>query len=527
MPRLTAIVKNPLISRLDILEWVLLVAVGLALVVHFRMATLGWDHSVGGPHDFRQSQTAIAAWYFLQEGPELDYKIPVLGPQWRLPHELPVYQAVVAGWSRITGMPLEPSGRLISLLSFYGCLLSLVGLLRTLKQERLVILGALLLILSTATYIFYSRTFLIEPMALLLSLLFVWGAMRILYRDASARWSDLWLVPVTILAATIKLTTFSVSFGLVLMLTGLRLLDWKSLKHAAGWRSRGLALGGLLLLGMLSAVAWNKFVLYSWSLSPQYADAHLGMHGWNFGELMLRNRSEYWGRIFRHMLALPFGSALIAFVGLAGFAFAPRPQRLLAFAFLAAWFSGFLVWGNLYYVHDYYGYASAIFFVCWVTISLNGARRAFPALRWPAAILFMIFAIGQFTHYRETLYYGSQVDDWGAGKRAFAMALREQVAPEEVLLIFGEDWSPFIPYYAQRYANMVRWEGYWAGGRYAESLEMMRAENRHFGGVVVRNDPVWIADFAAFCKHYDLHVGEPQPFGSQEFTFYKVIRQFP
>ena len=513
--------------KLSALEWLLLAGLCLATLIHLYLVTLGWNNSLGGAHDFRQTQTAIATWYFLQGGAELDYRIPVLGPQWRLPHELPVYQAVVAGWCRFTGMPLEPAGRLFSLLSFYACVGVLIGILKTLRQPMMVILGALILMFSTATYIYYSRTFLIEPMALLFSLLFLWGCLRILHREASPGWRDLWLVPVTAIAATIKLTTFSVSMGLVVMLVGLELLNLSQLRTRPGWQRRLAVMAATLAIGVLAAFLWNKFVLHSWSLSPQYADAHIGMHKWNFGELRIRNDPAYWGRIYAHMLALPFGSGIIALVSLVAFTFAPREQRVRAFAFLAAWMSGFLVWGNLYFVHDYYGYASAIFFILFAVASLHGLTLTWKWLRWPVGLFFLVLATGQFLHYRHTLYYGSQIDDWGVAKRDFAVSIQQYVKPDDVLLIFGEDWSPFIAYYSQRYANMVRWEGYWVEGRYLESLNLMRAEGRRFGGVVVRKTPAWLADFEGFRNHYHLKITDAPVIDTPDFLFYQVTESFP
>lgn len=509
------------------LETLLLIILASAFCTHLFLATRGWTQSLGGPHDFRQTQTAIATWYFIEDGPALDYKIPVLGPNWRLPHEFPLYQAIVASLVKTFGTPLEPTGRFVSLLCFYLCLPVLAGILRLLRYDRVVVYGVLLLTLSTSTYIFYSRTFLIESLALLLSLLFVWSAMRILQRDGTPKRSDFFIFIFGALAALVKVTTFSVSFGLVLLLVGVRLLETGAFWRDPVWRSKVYLLGGAIIVTLVAAFAWNQFILHSWSQSPQYANAHLGIHRWNFGELTQRNRPQFWGQMFSHVLEKPFGSILLALVSLTAFTFSPRAYRLRAFAFLCAWFSGFLVWANLHYVHDYYIYAGAVFFICWSVISLRGASVAHPFLRWPVGIVLAIFTVGQFAHYLDNLYFESQIHDWGREKRDFAVGLQDHVPTGEVLLILGDDWSPFIPYYAERLANMVRWPRFWAGKIYAESLALMAEEGRTFGGIVIRNTEEHLRDFQAMKAAFHLEVGESVYSSYETWVFYPLLSPFP
>lgn len=518
-------VKQPF--NLSGLESLLLLALLCAGGMHLYLATLGWTQSLGGPHDFRQTQTAIATWYFIHDGYALDYKIPVLGPNWRLPHEFPLYQAIVASLVRVFGTPLEPTGRFVSLFFFYACLPVLAGILRVLRFDRLVIFGALLLTLSTSTYIFYSRTFLIESLALFLSLLFVWSALRLLMRDGPPNRSDTLLFVSGILAVLVKVTTFSVGFGLILLLAGVYLLQANGFWKDRVWRFKLYVLAGAIVASMSVAFLWNQFILHSWSQSPQYAQAHLGIHRWNFGELAQRNRPEFWGRMFSHVIEQPFGSMILALVSLAAFAFSPRVYRLPAFAFLCAWFSGFLVWANLHYVHDYYIYAGAVFFICWAAISLRGVAAAYPLLSWPTGIALIAFTIGQFAHYFANLYYESQIHDWGTEKRDFARDLQALVPEDQVLIIFGDDWSPFIPYYAERFANMVRWPNFWASKAYAKTLEMMAEEGRVFGGVVIRNTDEHLRDFRNMERTFGLQTGEPVESRYGTWVFHPMVSLFP
>jgi hypothetical protein len=61
----------------------------LALVIALVCVTHELDKPLLGPHSFRQTQTAISAFYMAQDPwMFLDYITPVLGPPWKIPMEL-------------------------------------------------------------------------------------------------------------------------------------------------------------------------------------------------------------------------------------------------------------------------------------------------------------------------------------------------------------------------------------------------------------------------------------------------------
>jgi hypothetical protein len=62
---------------------------------------------------FRQTQTALTAYWLWRGGPWLAYETPVLGFPWSVPIEFPLYQGLVASL-RAIGIPIEIGGRLIS-----------------------------------------------------------------------------------------------------------------------------------------------------------------------------------------------------------------------------------------------------------------------------------------------------------------------------------------------------------------------------------------------------------------------------
>src|SRR5262249_24099130 len=143
----------------------------LACFAYFVYAVqLGWHGSLIEDQGFRQTQTAITAYYMVGQAPKLAYETPVLGPPWSIPFEFPLYQWLVAGIVTALHTPLDQTGRFVSI-AFYLLTLfpanQILKELRFSKPSRLVILA---LLLTSPFYIYWSRSFLIESTALFLSL---------------------------------------------------------------------------------------------------------------------------------------------------------------------------------------------------------------------------------------------------------------------------------------------------------------------------------------------------------------------
>jgi hypothetical protein len=504
----------------------LALAVLAALVTHLNLASTGWYHTLSVAHNFRQTQTAIAAYYMLQDGLELDYRVPVLGPNWRLPHEFPAYQWTVVAVVKLTGMGLEQAGRLVSLASFYACALLVVLLLRNLGFGRAVAGYALLLLLSTATYIFYSRTFLIESFALMLTLAYVALACGCLFHGG-ARWKYVLLFPAGMLAAVGKVTTFSTGMGLLLLIMAAWLVMHRETIGDKAACRRMLVPACSILLAVIAALLWNRFIMHSWSASPQYADARNSIHMWSFGAWKLRSSQEFWSSVFRYGIHLPFGSIVLPLLAFACHTVAPRKHRYLGLGFFAAWCAGFLVWSNLFQVHDYYYYATAAYLVIWAAIALHGLATRFPVLRWPVLAFVLLFTSGQFYRYTKSHYYEGQIYDWEVAKVIFAREVGDQTPESGVLMILGEDWNPMIAYYAGRYANMVRWPQDWCSAPYLSSVHMMEAEGRYFSGIVLFNQAEIMDELAPLVTYFGFNLAEPRYSDCGQWIFYQILDPGP
>lgn len=240
----------------------------------------------------------------------------------------------------------------------------------------------------------------------------------------------------------------------------------------------------------------------------------------------MRLDAGFWERIYERGIRDPFGSVIILLVGLTGFTLAPRRLRMIAFCCLAAWFSGFLVWSNLFFVHHYYFYENTFFLILWVVLSLGGTIEWKPILRYPVVALVLLMTVGQFQHHYTGPTRQGQINDWGSEKTEFGSMVGTRLDAQEVLMVLGDDWNPIIPFYAGKYALMVRWPNFWEGDAYRESIVRMQSENRNFGGIVVRNEISIMEEFTRLLSHFEVEVGSPQFSRHNQWVFYPV-NHFP
>ena len=71
------------------------------------MVSHAWNASILDRYEFRQVQTALSAFWVIQDGFRLDYLTPIFGPPWSIPMEFPIYQWSIAALVGLTQMPLE------------------------------------------------------------------------------------------------------------------------------------------------------------------------------------------------------------------------------------------------------------------------------------------------------------------------------------------------------------------------------------------------------------------------------------
>jgi hypothetical protein len=430
----------------------------------------GIQRPINDPHSFRQSQTAISAYWMVgQPDTFAGYTTPIFGLPEAIPFEAPFYQYLMARAHELSGVPLDAAGRAVSI----GAFLLLVILAGWLARETGLSADGQdyirILLLSSPVYLFWSRAVLIESTALLLAVAGVCAVLAAVNRRSLG-----WLLVgalVGSMAALAKVTTWAVAAGCgCLLVLAQGVAQGGSPEPGRprprwGWLAAGLLAAMLPVIPAKLWIAWTDQVKVLNEFGRTLTSAELS--AWNFGSLSQRLGKELYvgqlGWVRRYLISwstLPLALLLLAL----GYRACARDWRrwLLPVAFLGAFASGPLIFANLYYVHDYYWYASGI----WLLFALAAVLVLIPLRPQLAGIdsgkvalgLVLLFAAGGYASWWRTLrplISDHRVEGttnrpgWEEIARWRALAQRE-VLPAERLLVFSGGYSAFWMYYAER-----------------------------------------------------------------------------
>lgn len=425
-------------------KWLLASTLAAALGYYLYCASIGWWHTILDAYGFRQTQTAITAYYAVLDGFRLSYLTPVLGPPWSIPMEFPLYQWVVAAGVRLFGTPLDQTGRTVSVVFHLLTLVPLYCVLEEFKVRRLHRVVALSLLLASPLYILYSRSFMIETCALFLSLSFLCVSLR-----TRRGWQYVVLAgALGSLAAVVKITTFipyAVAAALCAVVHGLRNKSVRSLCGAA-------------LAGGVSLAAGLVWTAYADTVKEQNPLGHYitsgALRDWNFGSLSQKFDHAVWATVYERMSYVTgVGTvAPVAAVLLVALVCGVRRERLAqAAACLAMFCFAPVLFTNLYFAHDYYFVANGIFLLLAVAFPIIGMleKRALVGVVCLHVCL-LGMAYGYVEHYGRR-HQTKNID----AHMAFCAQLKERTPPGAVNVLVGLDWDSMIPYYSERKALML------------------------------------------------------------------------
>ncbi len=445
----------------------LAVGVLLALSLAVRMRNLA--SPLVEEHAFRQTQTAITVWTFVEEGiAPFAYQTPVFGPPWRLPFEFPLFQIAAAVLARAGGSSIDVACRLTNLSFFYLSALCLYGLCRMHFRPRAASACILVAYAWLPYAIFWSRTAMIDYCSVFLALGYAYWFLRWLRDDGP--WHALGLaVAFGCLAALVKVTTVpavAVAMGWPALLE-----VREALRRAGGWRPssvgrllsvrRRLFAGSLVaaLLPLAVAFAWEAASLRVRLASPAtqwFAPENLSL--WLFGTWQQRADPRFWWIIARRFWAFAPGAfALLPLLG----AWCVLRSRREGRAFLLSMSVGGLVaiatFFNLYLEHTYYlmavSPAAAIvvglgcYFLCFEILP----SRAYRGIASGLALFHLLWVAEPYLARPFSIRYETE-PVCALGKRI------QEVTPADEHVIVRDHplgWSPEILYYARRKGLMV------------------------------------------------------------------------
>jgi hypothetical protein len=418
------------------------------------MLTRSWHASILDRYEFRQLQTALSIFWMKQDGLRLDYLTPLFGPPWSIPMEFPTYQWIVTLVSNLTGMELEPAGRLVGILFYAAMLPAVYGLLAIAELPRSRRWIVLAVVLLTPVYLFYPRTVMIESTALCFTVWFLYALHRML-RQRHWGWFAATCV-LGLLGALTKITTFAI-YGIpavALTLAAIFRQGRSEGKFRLAAAARPALLAAVPAALALSATLWwvgrgdalkhaNPFTGFLTSTD---------LHRWNYGWLGLRFEPSYWMTIAKNITENVLSEGALALAVFAATLATPAARRV-ALVGLAGFFAGPLVFANLYHIHDYYYTANALLLTGAAGVLLASAwdnPRLTAGSRWAMLVVVLLLQYRAFDRSYHYYYYKEAPPPPG-----MPAVVRATTPADGVLLMYGWDWDPLIPYYAQRRAIMV------------------------------------------------------------------------
>jgi hypothetical protein len=463
---------------------------------------------------FRQTQTALTSYWFLREGVSLAYQTPVLGDPWRVPFEFPLYQLLVAGVTDVTHVPLDQAGRMLSVGFFLFSLLPLYQLGKSLNLDSAVFLIIGTLFLLSPVCLFWGRGFMIESCGLFLSLMFLASFVSgVRTGHAARRWY--WALAAAafgVLAALTKVTTFAMFFllavGTLVYLAGRALVSTAPEQRRSVARSLVRSCWPYVLALVVPLVVteyWVDFSDHVKTSNPMSAAlVSTRLRPWTYGTLEDRLSLQLWRETIWKR-AVPESIGLASPLALLGTSLIYLRRRLLALTLtlLVAYVGVFLLFPRLHIVHSYYQYANAPFLVAAAAVGLYAVSTR-NRLTFAAVMGFVIIAqVWQFHgFYRERMR--AEFTPHNSPTLAVSEALRMRTRPDDVVLVYGYDWSSEIAYYSQRKAIMV--PSWWKS-----PPEILRQADRFTGGnplgaIVVCSQFRKTAEFEALLQQATAHM---------------------
>lgn len=403
-------------------------------------------------HAFRQTQTALSAYWMLRDGLQAAYETPVLGAPWQIPFEFPIYQWLVVLLVRISALPLDAAGRLLSYLFLVACCGPAFQISRRMQLDAAAPWIFCCLLLSSPIYLYWGRTFMIETAATFFIFAAIPHALDVLAPRRNMR-----AAMICCIFASLAVLQKATTAGPVLLVLGaFWLMRWWRERHIDRKRlpsilQAALAFGIPLLLGGL----WTHYTDSIKLKNP--AGAYLtsaALQGWNFGTLQQRlTLGTYEELVVERVLAPNFGAwlgFLLVAAALVGVKNKAAKVQIACCGLL--YLAPMLIFLNLHLQHDYYQVANALFLigalaitcVTWVP-QVSAYRYVVPVLATLLVLLNLAVFQGKYLEYLSN-------DLSVASNRTLALAdfLRRKTPTGSAIVVFGNEWSSDIGYYAER-----------------------------------------------------------------------------
>ncbi|WP_421693242.1 hypothetical protein [Aestuariivirga sp.] len=403
-------------------------------------------------HSFRQTQTALTAFWFTREGFKLAYETPVAGYPWAIPFEFPFYQYAVAALSMTLGLSIATAGRLMS----FACLILCIPVVRSINK-RLSLPPAVLaafaaLAFSSPLYVFWGRSVMIETAALLLAIIAIKFFLDFLL--GGRRLGDLLLFSAFMSLCMLQKATTGLP---VLMVLGAVLAGWEWANFRNGAAApkpvTRAALMLCVLIPLAAGIAWTHYTDTVKVLNPLGPDlTSASLAHWNWGTLEQRVSLEFWLklvliRVLAGNMGLILGPGLLLFCFLSN---CPRQTKYIMSGAILLGVLPLFLFANLHIFHDYYQASNVMFLIYAMAVAIGAV--IVPRKGEGAAFLLLLALVATNYAMLGMSYLPAIATTFDRNQKAVAIGevLKRELPPDGQFVAFGNDWSSTFAYLSER-----------------------------------------------------------------------------
>ena len=450
--------KNP--SNILDLAAKLLFAISFLLAVWLNLSTS--NTPILEEHGFRQTQTALTSFYLKKDGFKLAYETPVIGEPWSIPFEFPIYQVLVAFTAKVFGAPLTQTGRIWGFAFEIFCCIPLYFLMKKLRFNDRQIFFCLTLFLSSPIYMFWSGTFMIESAALFFAIVFLYFLNRYLEGDYSFTTAFLLFASLALSLLQKATTALPLLFFLLPALILWSIQKVRSDVKISVVIKLNLALAGAMIL----LFSWVGFADALKALNPIGANlTSSALSKWNYGSIEQKISKTTLEMIFvrgENAISFFWAGFVCTFLALINY-FNGKRNLILIGLLLSFYIAPFLIFTNLYLVHEYYQYANSVYIIIAFGLSIIFLLDKFFINRPITYILILVILIGAnyYSFYINYYHNKSRLIDVNNNRTlAIAKFIRENTPIDKPIIAYGYDWSSELAFYSERRYLTMPW-GRW------------------------------------------------------------------
>ena len=406
-------------------------------------------------YSFRQTQTALTAYWFAKNGFSLAYETPVAGLPWSIPFEFPIYQYIVAILSKISNLSFDAIGRLVSYLFLVLCLIPARSITKHLHFPPAVFYIFTALLLSSPIYLYWGRTFMIETTALFFSVVAINYFMDIIQSNKSYANQIFFSLFITLSILQKATTGLPILTLLCFSYILLNIKRTRSLKTFLFNKQNIFTLVMCFGVPLFIGIFWTLYTDHIKELSEMGVQlTSKNLQSWNWGTLEQRlsfflYSDVIWKRIFEQNLSGLLG------IGILITALFSNTKNTIKFTIVVAILLGLVplfLFTNLHIVHLYYQTANIIFLIYAISISLGCVLNHYFGDKYIIFMLTMIMVSSNYFCFSKDYLPITKTVFNNENSRDYAVSdvLKKEVPQGKYFVAFGNDWSSSFAYLSER-----------------------------------------------------------------------------